>query len=231
MFQTVLNPGKESFTMKRRAFSTATAALGAAAISSLPLLAQAQGKKPEEGGEYLALDKKVTVEAPAGKVEVIEFFWYSCPHCNAFEPKLEAWIKAAPKDVFIKRVPIAFRDDFVPQQRLFYVLEAMGKVEDLHRKVFYAIHVEKQALNTLETIAPWIEKQGVDRAKFTEMYNSFSVSTKASRAKQLQEAYKVDGVPALGVAGRFYTSGSLATNMDRALQVVDYLIGEVRKGK
>jgi thiol:disulfide interchange protein DsbA len=144
---------------------------------------------------------------------------------------LEAWIKAAPKDVFIKRVPVAFRDDFVPQQRLYYVLEAMGKVDELHRKVFYAIHGEKQALNTLETIGPWVEKQGVDRAKFTEMYNSFSVSTKSSRAKQLQDAYKVDGVPALGVAGRFYTSGSLATNMDRALQVVDYLIGEVRKGK
>ena len=216
--------------MKRRVFSS-TAALGAAVMGGLPLIAQAQGKKPEEGGEYLSLDKRVAVEAPAGKVEVIEFFWYSCPHCNAFEPKLEAWIKGAPKDVFIKRVPVAFRDDFVPQQRLFYVIEAMGKLDELHRKVFNAIHVDKLALNTQDTIAAWMEKQGVDRSKFVEMYNSFSVSTKSTRAKQLQDAYKVDGVPALGVAGRFYTSGSLAANMDRALQVVDFLIAEVRKGR
>ena len=216
--------------MKRREFS-AGLGLSAAGLASLPQIVQAQGKKPEEGGEYLALDKRVPVEAPTGKVEVIEFFWYSCPHCNAFEPKLEAWIKTVPKDVFVKRVPVAFRDDFVPQQRLFYALEAMGKLDDLHRKVFYAIHGEKQALNTQDTIAAWIEKQGVDKAKFLELYNSFSMSTKATKARQLQDAYKVDGVPALGIGGRFYTSGSLAANMDRALQVVDYLVGEVRKSK
>ena len=216
--------------MKRREFS-AGLGLSAAGLASLPQIVQAQGKKPEEGGEYLALDKRVPVEAPTGKVEVIEFFWYSCPHCNAFEPKLEAWIKTVPKDVFVKRVPVAFRDDFVPQQRLFYALEAMGKLDDLHRKVFYAIHGEKQSLNTQDTIAAWIEKQGVDKAKFLELYNSFSMSTKATKARQLQDAYKVDGVPALGIGGRFYTSGSLAANMDRALQVVDYLVGEVRKSK
>ena len=216
--------------MKRREFS-AGLGLSAAGLASLPQIVQAQGKKPEEGGEYLALDKRVPVEAPTGKVEVIEFFWYSCPHCNAFEPKLEAWIKTVPKDVFVKRVPVAFRDDFVPQQRLFYALEAMGKLDDLHRKVFYAIHGEKQSLNTQDTIAAWIEKQGVDKAKFLELYNSFSMSTKATKARQLQDAYKVDGVPALGIGGRFYTSGSLAANMDRALQVVDYLVAEVRKSK
>jgi thiol:disulfide interchange protein DsbA len=216
--------------MKRREFS-AGLGLSAAALANLPHLAHAQGKKPEEGTEYLTLDKRLPVEAPAGKVEVIEFFWYSCPHCNAFEPRLESWVKAAPKDVFVKRVPVAFRDDFVPQQRLFYSLEAMGKLEETHRKVFYAIHGEKQALNTQETIAAWVEKQGIDKAKFLELYNSFSISTKASKAKQLQDAYKVDGVPALGVAGRFYTSGSLAANMERVMQVVDYLIAEVRKGR
>ena len=216
--------------MKRRDFS-AGLGLSATVLASLPQLSLAQGKKPEEGSEYLTLDKRLPVEAPAGKVEVIEFFWYSCPHCNAFEPRLESWVKAAPKDVFVKRVPVAFRDDFVPQQRLFYSLEAMGKLDELHRKVFYAIHGEKQTLNTQETIAAWVEKQGVDKAKFLDLYNSFSISTKATKARQLQDAYKVDGVPALGVAGRFYTSGSLASSMERVMQVVDYLIAEVRKGK
>ncbi len=105
----------------------------------------------------------------------------------------------------------------------------MGRIDDLHRKVFYAIHVEKLSLNKEETIAAWMEKQGVDKAKFAELYNSFGVSNKARRAAQLQDAYKVSGVPALGVAGRFYTDGQLAQNMDRALAVTDYLIAEHRK--
>ncbi|MDP3605212.1 MAG: thiol:disulfide interchange protein DsbA/DsbL, partial [Polaromonas sp.] len=157
-------------------------------------------------------------------------FWYSCPHCNTFEPALEDWIKRAAKDVVVRRVPVSFRPDFEPQQRLYYVLEAMNKVEELHKKVFYAIHVEKQMLNTPVLVAAWAEKQGLDRAKFTEMYNSFTIATRARKATQLQDAYRVDGVPSLGVAGRFFTSGELAKNMGRALQVTEYLVGQVRKG-
>jgi protein dithiol oxidoreductase (disulfide-forming) len=123
---------------------------------------------------------------------------------------------------------VSFRPDFEPQQRLFYVLEGMGKVEELHKKVFYAIHVDKQPLNTEALLTAWAEKQGINKAKFTEMYNSFSVSTKARKATQLQNLYKVDGVPALGIGGRYYTSGDLAKNMDRALQVADYLVGQSR---
>jgi thiol:disulfide interchange protein DsbA len=141
--------------------------------------------------------------------------------------------KPAPVDApagKIEVVPVSFRPDFEPQQRLYYVLEAMNKVEELHKKVFLAIHGEKQMLNTPELVAAWAEKQGLNRAKFTEMYNSFSIATKARKATQLQDAYKVAGVPALGVAGRFYTSGELAKNMDHALQVTDYLVVQARKG-
>jgi thiol:disulfide interchange protein DsbA len=119
----------------------------------------------------------------------------------------------------------------VPQQRLYYTLEAMGKVDELHAKVFHAIHVERQATNREDSILAFAQKNGLDRARFQELYNSFSVSTKARRAKQLQDQYEVDGVPAMGVAGRFYTDGTLTGNMDRVLQVVDYLVGEVRRGK
>ena len=114
--------------MKRREFSLALAA-SALAVPDVDVLAQ--GKPPADGADYISLDKRVAVEAPPGKIEVIEFFWYDCPHCNAFEPRLEAWVKNAPKDIFFKRVPVAFRDDFVPQQRLFYVLEALGRVDEL----------------------------------------------------------------------------------------------------
>jgi len=217
--------------MQRREFSMATASVAAAAsLGALSIPAQAQGPAPRAGTDFLVLDKPAPVEAPAGKVEVVELFWYSCPHCNTFEPALNEWIKKAPKDVVVRRVPIAFRADFEPQQRLYYVLEAMNKVDELHKKVFYAIHVEKQTLKTPELIADWAEKQGLNRAKFLETYNSFSVATKARKATQLQDAYKIDGVPALGVAGRYFTSGSMAQTMGRALLVTDYLIAQVRKG-
>lgn len=216
--------------MKRRDFSLACgAALAASAFVQSTALAQ--GKSPEAGTDYLALDKRAPVDAPAGKIEVVEFFWYNCPHCHAFEPLFDAWAKRAPKDLVVRRVPIAFRDDFVPQQRLFYALEAMGLVDKLHAKVFAAIHVEKLNLAKGDAIAEWVAKQGVDKAKFLEQYNSFSVSTKATRGTQLQNTYRVEGVPALGVAGRFYTDGTVAKSMERALQVVEFLVTGIRSGK
>jgi protein dithiol oxidoreductase (disulfide-forming) len=212
--------------MQRREFSITAAAL--AATAGLATSAHAQGQPPKEGVDYLTLDKPAPTEAAAGKIEVVEFFWYSCPHCNRFEPQLEEWAKKMPKDVVLRRAPVAFRPDFEPQQRLYFVLEAMNKVDELHKKVFHAIHVEKQALNTLPLIADWVEKQGIDKAKFTEAYNSFPVATKTRKATLLQDSYKVDGVPALGVAGKFYTSGSVAQTMERALLVTDHLVGLVR---
>ncbi len=213
--------------MLRRDFS-----VGLAATAGVLQTALAQGPRSfQEGSDYISLDKRAATEAASGKIEVVEFFWYSCPHCNAFEPKLEAWIKNAAKDVVVRRVPVAFRDDFAPQQRLYYVLEAMGKIEELHAKVFYAIHVEKQSLNNQASIGAWLEKNGVAKDKFDAMYTSFSVASKAQKATLLQNQFKVDGVPALGVAGRFYTSGALAQTMERALVVTDFLIAEVRKGR
>jgi protein dithiol oxidoreductase (disulfide-forming) len=107
----------------------------------------------------------------------------------------------------------------------------MGLVDKIHAKVFYAIHVERQRLDSDEALMDWVAKQGVDRAKLMEQFKSFSVASKISRANQLVSAYKVDGVPALGIAGRFYTDGTLAKSMERTLPVADYLIGEVRKGR
>jgi len=140
-------------------------------------------------------------------------------------------VRKLPKDIGFRRVPVAFRDDFVPQQRLYYALEAMGLVDKMQAKVFAAIHVEHQDLAKGEGIVNWVVKQGVDRAKFLENFNSFSVATKANKATQLENAYKVEGVPALGVDGRFYTDGSMAKSMERALQVVEALVVQVRSGK
>lgn len=216
--------------MQRREFSLSAASLAAAALgtSALPTLAQAQAKAFQSGTDYLTLDKPAPTEAPAGQIEVVEFFWYNCAHCNAFEPMFDAWAKKLPKDVTVRRAPVAFRADFEPQQRLYYVLESLGKVEELHKKVFNAIHVEKQSLTTAAQITAWVEKQGIPKAKFTELYNSFSISTKARKATQLQDAYALDGVPALGISGRYFTSGTQAKTLERSLQVADYLIGQSR---
>ena len=210
--------------MKRREFS-----LGAAAVLASPWPAFAQARIPEDGREYRTLSKVVPVEAAAPKIEVVDFFWYSCPHCNAFEPMLQSWSRRLPDDVVLRRVPAAFRDDMVPQQRFFYALEAMGKVNELHVKVFDAIHKDKADLTRVAPMADWVGKQGLDAARFTELYNSFAISAKARRATDLQNMYEVEGVPAMGIAGRYYTDSTIASNHGRMLQVVDHLVGEARK--
>jgi thiol:disulfide interchange protein DsbA len=193
-----------------------------------PAIALAQFKKPVAGTDYQVLEALAPVEAPAGKIEVVEFFWYNCPHCNAFEPTLAEWVKKLPKDVAFKRVPVAFNDTFVPQQKLFFTLESMGLLDKLHAKVFAAIHVEKLNLSKAEAIVEWVGKNGVDQPKFVKEYNSFGVVTKAQKGSQLQNAYKVEGVPALGVAGQFYTDGTMARSMERALLVVQSLVDDLR---
>ncbi len=208
--------------------------LGAAALltglSGLPApSALAQGKAPEENTDYIKLDKPAATEGVKGKIEVVEFFWYHCPHCNHFEPTLQAWLKKLPKDVHFRRVHVAFRPNFVFDQQLFYTLEAMGKIEQLHAKVFAAIHTERVTLDTREQIIEWVTKQGINKTEFTKIYDSFAIGSKATRATQLQTAYGVTGVPSLGIAGQFYTDGALAQSMERALQITDYLVNKLRK--
>lgn len=214
--------------MKRREFSAvlASGTLGAAALMAHP--AHAQGGAPVEGKDYLRISPPIPVPAN-GKIEVIDFFWYGCPHCNAFGPMLDAWAKKLPADVNYRHVPVAFRDDpFVAHQRIYYALEEMKLVDTMHRRVFAAIHVDHQRLDKPADIAAFMAKNGVDATKFMEYYNGFSVQTKARQAAQLAQAYKLDGVPAMGIQGKFYTSASLSGSPERSLAVADYLIQQVR---
>lgn len=220
--------------MKRREFSSlvgTTAWAAATGMAGLASSAQAQSAGPVAGKDYAVVEPRAGVEAPKGKIEVVEFFWYNCPHCNVFEPALSAWVQKLPKDVAFRRVPRRFADNEAAQQQLYYALESMGLLERLHAKVFRAVHVEKITLNAPEAIANWVEKQGVDKAKFVAQFNSFSVVSKAAKAAQLQAAYKIEGVPALGVAGRYLTDGQMAGSNERALQVVDALVASVRSGR
>ena len=217
--------------MKRREFSLAASAAATGALTLGANASWAQAAAPQEGKDYVRLAKPATTTAPAGKVEVVEFFWYNCPHCATLEPTLNEWVKRLPKDVAFRRVPRRFADGEVPQQQLYYALESMGLVDKLHAKVFAAVHGERRNLNRPEAIADWVAAQGVDRAKFMGQFSSFSVVTKATKAAQLQNAYRVDGVPALGVAGRFLTDGQMAGSNERALQVVESLMADVRAGR
>lgn len=213
--------------MQRRAFTQA-ALMSTAALALPSAFAQAAAFK--EGADYLKLGRPAPVDAPAGKVEVVEFFGYWCPHCANFEPSFHAWTKKVPAHVVVRRSPVAFRDDTVPLQRLYFAIESMGRIDDLHGKVFIAIHSERQRLNTVEQITEWMVKQGVDKDKFLGFYNSFGVAGKVQRAKQLSESYQIDGVPSLGVAGQYYTSGTQAKSLQRALTVVEHLADFGRKG-
>lgn len=211
--------------MKRREFSAAMAAIAAGA--ALPSLAQM--RTPEDGREYRTLGKTVPVDAPAGKIEVVDFFWYNCGHCNAFEPLLQAWSAKVAADVTLRRIPVAFRDSMVPQQRMFHSLEAMGNIGELHPKIFEAIHRDKVDLSRLQTMTEWLTRQGVDAARFTELYNSFAISAKARRSTEIQNLYQVEGTPAFGIAGRWYTDPTLTQNTSRLLQVAEFLIAKARE--
>jgi protein dithiol oxidoreductase (disulfide-forming) len=214
--------------MQRRQFSLA-AATAATSMAFASNAALAQQAAPKEGKEYLRLSTPAPTEAPAGKVEVVEFFWYSCPHCNAFEPTFAAWKQKAPANVSVRRVPVAFNASFVPQQKLFFALQSMPNFDAMHVKVFHAIHVERNKLAKDEDIFNWVAKQGVDVNKFKEAYNSFNVSSQVRKAAQLQQAYDVEGVPSMGVAGRFYTDGPRAGSMVNVLNVVDHLVAQSAK--
>jgi thiol:disulfide interchange protein DsbA len=218
--------------MNRREFSIQSlGALGLGLGVALPELALAQGG-PVEGTNYVKLGQPAPTTAPAGKVEVVEFFWYGCPHCNHFEPYLAAWVAKLPADVAFRRVPVAFRENpFGAHQRLYFAIEALGLVPQLHAKVFHAIHEEGLKLDKPELIADFVAKQGVDKAKFMGVYDSFSVQTKAKQARSLMDAYKIDGVPALGIAGQYYTSVSLNATPEKALATTDFLINKARKAK
>jgi protein dithiol oxidoreductase (disulfide-forming) len=213
--------------MKRRSFATGLLAISAAAGQAVAWAQQAF----RAGKDYLVLDRPVSTDAGPGKVELIEFFWYSCPHCNAFEPAFAQWVRNAPKDVVVRRIPVAFRDDFAPQQRLYFTLEAMNLLDKVHAKVFRAVHVERLPLNTDALILAWVEKQGVDGKKFAETYKSFGVAGKVKRAVQLQNEFRVEGVPSLGIAGRYYTDGTLAGSMERALKVAESLLAQARAAR
>jgi thiol:disulfide interchange protein DsbA len=213
--------------MKRRDFSLALAGTGLSLVTTL----RAQGG-PVEGRDYLRLATP-TATSLAGtdkKVEVVEFFWYGCPACNAFEPALDSWVEQLPKDVLFRRIPVGFSVPQQMHQKLFFALERMGQLEKMHKRVFATMHVQRQRLMTEKEIFAWAKDQGLNVDEFSGLFRSMPVDSKSRQARALSDAYRIDGVPAIGVHGRFFTSGSLAGRADRVLSVTDFLIQRARQG-
>jgi len=200
------------------------AALGLAPIGSL--LAQS---KPEAGFDYTVLKPEQPVETP-GKIEVIEFFWYGCPHCYALEPLLESWLRKLPPDAAFRRVPAVLSQAWAPHAQAFYAFEALGVVDKVHRAFFDAIHRERLNIASKEMFDQWLQRNGVEPAKFLEAVKSFGVQSKMRRAAQLSVAYHLDGVPAFAVHGRYTVSAEQGRTREGLLATVDQLIALVRKG-
>ena len=218
--------------MDRRTFSfTAASAAGALALAGagLPGGARAQGGAPVENREYAMLAKPLAVPAN-GKIEVIEFFWYACPHCFAFEPALEAWISHLPADVRFRRVPVGFDALKETHQRIFYTWEALGLVDSLHLKTFERFHVQKRPINSEKDMLEFAQENGLDVTKVAATWGSFSVQTKCGEAKRLEDDYGIERMPEMGIAGRFVAIAQPAAGPASVLVTTDWLVNKVRHG-
>jgi len=209
--------------LSRRQLLVATAASVAA-----PIQAQTQTPRaPQVGKDYMVLKKPVPTDSGA-KVEVLEFFQYSCPHCFAYDPFLTTWRKKLPPDVEYKRIPIAWDNSTMPHVRIYYTLEALGKLPEMHEKIFAAIQKNKQPLLDPDQIADFMAANGIDRKQWIDTYNSFSIAARANRAGQIWRAYNVDGTPMMGVDGKFTTAPSMVGSREGSLIVLDYLVQQAR---
>lgn len=211
--------------MNRRDFPLHLAGLAGLLSLSGPALAQGA---PIEGKDFQRVSPPVPM-APTGKVEVVEFFWYGCPHCNALEPSLEAWVKRLPATVHFERVAATFSPMHTYHARIYYALELMGKVEAFHTKVFAAMHVQHQRLDKDADVAAFFTAQGLDGQKVVQTMKSFTVEGKLRQAKALAQGYKIDGVPTLGIQGRFTTSAAMTGSEPRLYATADMLIAQAAK--
>jgi thiol:disulfide interchange protein DsbA len=210
--------------MNRKQFLTLAAA-GAAAAAVPWTSSQSQGTEPR----FRSLKSPAPTDAEAGKIEVVEFFWFGCPHCYTLEPLISAWSKKLPPDVVFRRQHVPFRE--VKHQQLYFTLQALGQDNDkVMTAVFSAIHQQRLRMLDPKEMTDVLGPVGVDAKAFNDAFNSFGVKTRQTRANKLADAYDLDGVPAIGVNGKYLTAPSLAGSNEAALRVVDELIARERKG-
>jgi thiol:disulfide interchange protein DsbA len=206
----------------RRSFVTTIFALGAALTVAMPSWAQTAGK------DYTLISPAQPTE-DAGKIEVLEFFSYGCPHCADFNPLVTAWAAKLPGDVVFRKVPITFgRAAWANIAKLYYALKVTGDLDRLESDVFKAIHNDRVNLFDEKSLLEWVAKKGVDQKKFAEAFNSFGVMSQVKRGDQMAQAYKIQGVPALAVDGKYLVGGK---DFNEQLAIADKLIAKARSEK
>ena len=189
----------------------------------LPALLQA--KEYKEGVEYTKLATPLPTQT-GDKIEVQEFFWYGCPHCFQFEPKISAWVKNKPANVEFVRTPAPLNPAWMAHTKTFYALEAMGKGDQFHTELFNAMHVAKLKLFTPESIADFLAQKGVDKTVFLNTLNSFPVDSRARKAAQLGNQYKLTGVPALTVNGKYVINTNQTGGFDEVMNILTYVVNK-----
>lgn len=192
----------------------------------LPALSQASGYS--EGKHYSKLEKAVATQT-GDKTEILEFFWYGCPHCFSFEPTLKTWRENLPENVTFTRVPAPLNPRWMPHTKAYYALQMMGEGENHHTAIFTAMHVNKKKLNSRDAIADFLQTRGVKKEIFLANFDSFAVEMRARQAMQLGQAYKVSGVPMLTVNGKYAISGSQAGSYMGIVNIADHLIKKESK--
>ncbi len=200
----------------------ALAALAAGTFALHPAVAA----DPVEGRQFNRIQMPQPTEA-AGKVEVIEFFWFGCSHCGKLEPLIKPWAKQLPSDVTFKKVPAILGDSWAPGARLYYALDAMGQLDKLGDAVFDAMLNQRINLGSETVLLDWIAGKGLDRKAFADVYKSFSVDAKVKKAAEMTQEYGFSGVPAIVVGGK-YSPGPELNSYGDMLQVTDFLIAKNR---
>jgi thiol:disulfide interchange protein DsbA len=208
------------------------------ALSSAPLLAAGAARAqapsvPEAGVDYNVLPNPQPTDA-AGKVEVLDFFWYGCPHCYAFLPELEAWRKKQAADVDFRHVAVDFGDpNREIHTKIFYTLQVLNRVDDLHVKVFDSFHLKRVPLNDRDSIADFMAASGIARDKWLSTFDSFSVAGLVKRARIVSQNYTIDGTPTIAVDGRYLTSPSIEHTHTFAgtLGAMSFLVDRARQDR
>ena len=209
------------------------ALLFAAIMSSLALSSLSLAAEPQAGREFKPISPPLA--SPKDKIEVIEFFSYGCPHCSDFHPLISQWAAKLPKDVSFRRVPVSFnRPEWARLAKIFYALEATGDLAKLDTAVFIAIHEQRVAFKTDESVVSWVAGKGADGKKFGDAFSSFSMASKVQRGDQDATGARIGGVPALAVDGKFLINNEAAGNYEELLKFTDAMIAKARqerKGK
>lgn len=212
----------------KRLYAITLALLLAAALPAVA--ASAAGFNPD--GKYrLIQPPQPTETTQKGQVEVVDIFWFGCPHCYHFLPHMEAWLKHKPKYVLYRRMPAIFNAEWALHARAFYVAKVLGVADKIYRPLFDAMHKQGLMLNTKASLADWFTKYGVSKAEFDNTWDSFTVNALVNKSQVMQEKYGVEGTPSVVINGKYLTSGSLAGNYDTMIKVIQALVEREHKAE